>query len=250
MKRMSSKQRRAVKRKEPKVSRNEGWNVLSWDDLTEWAGPRSVERGRAYQRQGRVHDLAISEDGRLLATVRGGERYAVTVRYEQSAKKYGTLYSRCTCPVGASGCKHAVAAVAEYLETLGNGAETPVANQDDERWEMLAEESGGEDDDNEPDDLAVDSEDDDNEEIFYVHRHRHPGATGRNTLKASDKRIRKFIEGKSREELVDLVWSLTERFPELREEFSDRIALGEGISCHILTFSKESNANSSAGISS
>ena len=225
---MSSKQQRAVKGTEPKVSRNEGWNVLSWDDLTEWAGSRSVERGRAYQRQGRVHDLAISENGSLLATVRGGERYAVTVWCEQLAKKGGTLYSRCTCPVGASGCKHAVAVVAEYLERLGDGAETPVANQDDERWEMLAEESGEEDGDDEADDLDMDSEDDDDDEEFYVHRRRHPGVTGRKTLKASDKKIRGHIEAKSREELVDLVWSLTERFPELREEFSDRIALGEG----------------------
>ena len=77
---MSSKQQRAVKGKEPKVSRNEGWNALSWDDLTEWAGSRSVERGRDYQRQGRVHDLAISEDGWLLAT-------AATTRFLQCANR-------------------------------------------------------------------------------------------------------------------------------------------------------------------
>jgi hypothetical protein len=135
---MSSKQKHAVKGKVQKVPQNQGWTALSWDDLTEWAGPRSVERGRAYQKQGRVHDLAISEDGWLLATVTGGERYAVTVWCEQSAKKGGALYSRCTCPVGASGCKHAVAAVAEYLEMLGEDAEAPVADQDDERWERRA----------------------------------------------------------------------------------------------------------------
>ena len=84
---MSSKQQRAVKGKEHKVSRNEGWNVLSWDDLTEWAGPRSVSRGRAYQSQRRVDDLAISEDGWLLASVNGGERYAVTVWCDPERKK-------------------------------------------------------------------------------------------------------------------------------------------------------------------
>jgi uncharacterized Zn finger protein len=228
MKCMSSKQQRAVKGKEPKVSRNEGWTTLSWDDLTEWAGSRSVERGRAYQRQGRVHDLAISEDDWLLATVTGGDRYAVTVWCKQSAKRGGALYSRCTCPVGTSGCKHAVAVVAEYLEMLGEGAETPIADQDDERWEMLADESGEEDDDDETDDLDMDSEDDDNEDVFYVHRHRNPEASGRKIFQASDEKIRKHIEAKSREELLELVWSLTERFPELREEFRDRIALGEG----------------------
>src|ERR1700679_121751 len=55
---MSSTRQRAVKGTEPKVSRNEGWNVLSWDDLTEWAGSRSVERGRADEREGRGRDLA------------------------------------------------------------------------------------------------------------------------------------------------------------------------------------------------
>lgn len=232
---MSSKQQRAVKGKEHKVSQNQGWTALSWDDLTEWAGPRSVERGRAYQRQRRVHDLAISEDSWLLATVTGGERYAVTVWCEQSAKKGGALYSRCTCPVGASGCKHAAAVVAEYLERLGEGAETPVADQDDERWVMLADESGEEDDDDEADDLDLDSKDDDNEEVFYVHRHRHPEASGRKTLKASNEKIRKHIEAKSHDELVELVWALTERFPELREEFRDRIALGEGDVDHLVT---------------
>ena len=58
-KRASSKGRKASK----------DWTSLSWDDLDRWAGGRSVSRGRSYQRQGRVHDLAISEDGRLLATV-------------------------------------------------------------------------------------------------------------------------------------------------------------------------------------
>ncbi len=226
---MSSKQQRAVKGKEHKVSRNEGWNVLSWDDLTEWAGSRSVERGRAYQRQGRVHDLAISEDGWLLATVTGGARYAVKVWCEPSAKKGGALYSRCTCPVGASGCKHAVAVVAEYLERLGGGEETPMANQDDERWELLADETGDADEDDVDDlELDMDSEDDEVDEEFYVHRHRHQAVSEKKTRNVTDEKIWKHIEAKNREELVALVWSLTERFPELREEFSDRIALGEG----------------------
>ena len=130
--------------------------------------------------------------------------------------------------MGSSGCKHAVAVVAEYLERLGEGGETPAANQDDERWEMLADESGEEDDDDEADDLDMDSEDDDDEEVFHVHRHRHQAVSEKKTRNVTDEKICKYIEAKNREELVALVWSLTERFPELREEFSDRIALGEG----------------------
>lgn len=216
---MSSKQQTSAKSKAQKTSRCGGWAVLSWDDLAEWAGSRSVDRGRTYQRQGRVHDLAISEDGWLLATVAGGARYAVTVWCEESAKKAGAIYSRCTCPVGVSGCKHAVAVVAEYLERLSSSEDTPIADQDDDRWELLAEESGDEEED------IVDDED---EHVYYVHRHRRPEASGRKTLKASNEKIREHIEAKSHEELVELVWTLTERFPELREEFRDRSALGEG----------------------
>jgi len=224
---MSSKQQRAVKGNAHKVSRNDGWTTLSWDDLAEWAGSRSVDRGRTYQKQGRVHDLAISEDGWLLATVTGGARYAVTVWYESSAKKAGAIYSRCTCPVGSSSCKHAVAVVAEYLERLSASEDTPVADQDDERWELLADETSDESED-EADDHDRYTGDDEEEQVYYVHRHRHPEASGRKTLKASNEKIRKHIEAKSHDELVELLWALTERFPELREEFRDRIALGEG----------------------
>lgn len=227
---MNSKQQRTAKGKEQKASRKNGWTALSWDDLTEWAGSRSVDRGRAYQKQGLVHELAISEDGWLLATVTGSARYAVTVWCEQSTKTSGAIYSRCTCPVAASGCKHAVAVVAEYLQRLSGGEKTPTADQDDDRWGLLADETGGADDEDDPNFDSSDDEDDDqdDEDVYYVHRHRHSESSGRRTRKATDEKIRKHIEAKSREELVELVWSLTERFSDLREEFSDRIALGEG----------------------
>jgi len=233
--RMSAKQQRAGQETKQEISRKGKRTDLSWDDLTEWAGSRSVERGRSYQRQGRVHDLVISEDGWLLATVTGGERYAVTVWCEQSAKKGGAPYSRCTCPVGASGCKHAVAVVAEYLERLGKGAEIPVADQDDERWEMLADENGEDDDDDEVNDPGIDFDDGNYCEDPYVHRHQQLSNIAKKTRKVTDEKIRKHIEAKSREELAALVWSLAKRFPELREEFRDRITLGEGDGDRLVT---------------
>jgi uncharacterized Zn finger protein len=102
-----------------------------------------------------------------------------------------------------------------------------VADQDDERWELLADETSDESED-EADDHDRYTGDDEEEQVYYVHRHRHPEASGRKTLKASNEKIRKHIEAKSHDELVELLWALTERFPELREEFRDRIALGEG----------------------
>ena len=52
---MNSKQQRTVKGKGQQAPLKSGWTALSWDDLSEWAGSRSVDRGRAYQKQGRVH---------------------------------------------------------------------------------------------------------------------------------------------------------------------------------------------------
>jgi uncharacterized Zn finger protein len=224
---MSAKQQRGRKSKESGGVRNGIWTALSWDDLTEWAGSRSVDRGRAYQKEGRVHGLATSEDGRLVATVTGGSRYAVTVWCEPSPKRQGAIHSRCTCPVGTSGCKHAVAVVAEYLQRLSGGEKTPLTDQDDDRWKLLADETGDADEDD-VDDLDFGNDDDDDGEEFYVHRHRHQTVSEKKTRKATDEKIRKQLEAKSREELVELVWSLTERFPELREKLADRIALGEG----------------------
>src|SRR5260370_39037398 len=60
----------------------EKWASLTWDDLKEWAGSRSVSRGRSYREEGRVQKLVISNKGRLLATVEGGDRYVVSVWLE------------------------------------------------------------------------------------------------------------------------------------------------------------------------
>jgi uncharacterized Zn finger protein len=95
------------------------WEALTWQDIEAWAGSRSLSRGRAYQRQGRVRDLARSTDDRLLATVSGGDRYVVTVSTDAEEKKDRGIHSKCTCPVGYNGCKHAVAVVAEFLDRLG-----------------------------------------------------------------------------------------------------------------------------------
>src|ERR1035441_371791 len=73
---------------------------------------------------------------RWLASVTGGDRYAVTVWCDPERKEGWALYPRCTCPVGSDGCKHAVAVVAEYLKLLGEDAEIPAADPDDERWSI------------------------------------------------------------------------------------------------------------------
>jgi uncharacterized Zn finger protein len=195
---MATKSSRATKAKS-----TSNWESVTWDDVANWAGSRSMMRGRTYQRNGCVHDLAISSDGRLIATVFGTRKYTTGVWWEAN-----TLHSRCTCPVGWNECKHAVAVLATYLDRLAKGTEVPTAKATDGRWEELA---------NGVPEVPLDDSDDVED-----------GEPLRRAGKVGDDKIRKHIDAKSREELVDLVWSLTQRFPELREDFCERIALNEG----------------------
>ncbi len=144
-----------------KIATAKTWSSLTWADLDRWAGSRSASRGQTYQRQGRVKELAIAEDGRLLATVVGSERYVTSAWLESGKRKSQTVESVCSCPVGASGCKHAIAIVAEYLAALAEQREVPVAEPDDRRWARLSEEVEEEFDGADDDFAGDDFEDDD-----------------------------------------------------------------------------------------
>jgi len=58
------------------------FEALTWNDLTDWAGSKIVSRGKNYQRNGYVKDLARTTDGNLVAWVDGTERYATRVFFE------------------------------------------------------------------------------------------------------------------------------------------------------------------------
>src|SRR3990172_7784279 len=116
---------------------------LTWADLESWAGTKIVSRGTSYQKSGAVRDLAVTDEGGLLAWVRGSENYATTASMEK-----GRLSSDCTCPYGAT-CKHAVAIVLEYLDCLQKNTKVPLADTDDERLLLLEDESYALDDDDE-----------------------------------------------------------------------------------------------------
>lgn len=226
------------------------WSALTWDDLDAWAGSRSVSRGKAYQRQGRIKNLALAADGRLLATVEGTVRYVTSVWLVPSKKKRGQIDSVCSCPVGTSGCKHAVAVVTDYLAALVEKREVPVAEPDDRRWAKLTQDDDdlydeydgeddfdeddfddGEFDDGEFDEFDEDDDDDDFDRIPTTTKRskRAKGKSGKRLTRADwDQKIKAHVEQKSPEDLAGLVWSLIERFPEIRQEFQERITLGEG----------------------
>ena len=188
------------------------WTDLTWSDLTDWAGSRSVERGRSYQRNGRVKKLEIAEDGTLLASVTGTMVYATSVSSGDEKRSTG-LASSCSCPVG-SACKHAVAVIAEYLEMIADGRSVPTADPDDPRWEQIEE--------------GYDFEDGGGDEYDEWSPPRRGSKRGKSSAgggPAGKNAIEKFLLGKSNEELVELVMDLAGRYPEVGRQFREQIAL-------------------------
>ena len=172
-----------------------------------------------------MKDLAISADDRLLATVQGGDRYVVSVWLNAGKKRHDKIESHCTCPVGYN-CKHAVATVAAYLQALTEGATVPTADPDDPRWRKL---SGADAEFEEDlDDWDDDDDQEDDEEAEPAMEPPKRRRSSRRTSAEWDDKIERLIRGKSREELAEEVLSLIRRFPELREEYRERIALSEG----------------------
>jgi uncharacterized Zn finger protein len=158
---------------------------LTWKNIETWAGGTIVVRGRDYQRQGRVADLAVTDDGGLVAWVKGSERYATKVVIDEN----GLPDSTCTCPYERN-CKHGVAVVIEYLKQVENNCRVPKAKQDDERLIQLA--GGGRDDD---EDLVSDDMRQD---------------------------IGDFLQGKTKAQLIDLIHELAGQYPEIARDLSDR----------------------------
>lgn len=163
---------------------------LSWDDMENWAGGKIVSRGRSYQQQGRVSDLAVTGDGSLIAWVNGTRRYATRVTLEED----GLPDSICTCPYELD-CKHGVAVVLEYLERMENDRPVPKINQDDDRLELF-------EDDEEED-----------EDAFSEDMRQHIDA---------------FLKGKTKAQLIELIHDLAAEYPELIFEISDRQQLNSG----------------------
>ena len=108
---------------------------LTWNDIEAWASGEIASRGKNYQQQGRVADLAVTDDGSLIAWVDGSKRYATRVVMDED----GLPDSICTCPYGWN-CKHAVAVVFEYLKRVEDNLPFPRASRDDARLKLLEDE--------------------------------------------------------------------------------------------------------------
>jgi uncharacterized Zn finger protein len=226
--------------KQANVSAESRWRKLSWEDLEKWAGSRSLQRGQTYQRQNRVQKLAISPEGVLLALVQGSQRYATKVELTGAGKKQ-RLDSLCTCPVGANGCKHAIAVVLDYLEALKEARPVPVASADDPRWTAL-EDRDAEMEEDYPDedwegdvedwDEDLDDEDEEAEEDFDQGRSRRktrqPVPPRRRKGKSKPEDLQAYLEGLPAADLVNYVQRLAQDHPDVARELQDRAALAKG----------------------
>ena len=167
-----------------KKSKLDRFTDLTWNDLEEWAGPKIVSRGKNYQYQRRVSDLAVTEEGRLIAWVDGTERYVVSVEMGED----GLPVSICTCPYEWQ-CKHGVAVVIEYLDRIENNRRVPKAKPDDDRLELLEDE-----------DWDDESDDDENAIAHDIHQDIDP-----------------YLKGLTKAKLIDLIHELAKQHPGMAE---------------------------------
>lgn len=190
---------------------------LTWEDLKEWAGSRVVGRGKSYRSA--VEDLRLTADGRLLAWVEGGDRYATVV----TVSKGGKLSSVCTCPY-AIACKHAVAIVLAYLDAVQEGKQIPAAADDDERLKQLA-----------------DAQDEDDDEAPSR------GIPLKRSLSENpEAAVSGYLESLSHPALLDFVRELANDFPDVRQRLTDRAELQSGDVAKLIVNTRREIENVSA----
>lgn len=200
---------------------------MDWNDLRGWAGATIAARGREYQQNGSVRDLAMTDDHRLIASVDGTHEYATSVSIER-----GHLTSECTCPYAIS-CKHAVAVVLEYLRCLeGKEAVRKTASNDSrlKRLESAAadddfsdsDEDEDDDDDNEDYSDAEDFEEDaDSDDGNAVSTRRRGGKT------VADEAL-SFLKQRSKKDLIEIITDLARHYPSVQQSLKDRSNLAKG----------------------
>ena len=87
---------------------------------SQYADPKTIQRGHAYYKENRVWDITLSKkESRAICMVDGtsGE-YTVEIEVDQGS---GQLYFECDCPYAENNfCKHMIAAALELSEFLKN----------------------------------------------------------------------------------------------------------------------------------
>jgi uncharacterized Zn finger protein len=197
---------------------------LTWMDIQEWAGSKILSRGKSYQRSGSVSELGISGKNELVAWVEGSTRYATKAGF-----KRGRLSSACTCPYGID-CKHGVAVVIEYLESLKQHKNIPVIPADDKRIVLVKQGKTVQPD--ESDEELDEDFDDDMEETAASAR------TKRGTKPGDPLDV--FLKNKSHDELVAIIKDLSASNSDVNMELSFKTKLSSpSVKSLLKTISKE-----------
>ncbi len=181
---------------------NDTFRKLSWDELETWAGSKTLSKGRSYIKK--VSELCLTSTGGLLAWVQGTHRYATRVEYEND------FIGECSCPVGTD-CKHSVAVVLHYLELLKQKKSVPVAEEDDERFDVL-ENSGGNDWDS-------DESNDDEDEVVQS-----PRAGTKNQA------LQDFLAKQDKAKLESLLLNFAQTHSTIRKSLEDQMQAATGAS--------------------
>ena len=206
------------------------FSKLTWEDVEKWAGNRIVTRGRSYQRRGAVRDIKRAEDGALIAWVQGNRRYATRV----SIRGKNNLESECTCPYQTT-CKHAVAVVLEYLESIKSRIAIAHVEEDDPRQlqlEAMTEELEELEEFNDLfEDFDIEEYEEDLGEVKEKVKAR-PGNTKSQTSKPSS--LRAYLQEQTKGELVSLVVELADAHDRVRRLLADRRTLATGQTHKIL----------------
>jgi uncharacterized Zn finger protein len=140
----------------------------------------------------------------------------------------GTLSAACSCPYAWTPCKHGVAVVLAYLESVKNKQDVPRVSMSDSRLKLIEDHSGaiwGMDDD--------DDTDQDFEESGQgtVEKLTMPGGRSRPVRTRKGGRaeiVRQRIESMDRDQLIEFVSGLVKEYPEIGRKIEEKEELKAG----------------------
>lgn len=104
------------------ISMADSATLFDIKDILRGFSSTTLKRGLAYQRRGRVRDLAIADDGATIsARVVGSRQYRVSIGVLQADPERSRFATDCSCPIGLD-CKHAAAVLYEAVARGRNQA--------------------------------------------------------------------------------------------------------------------------------
>lgn len=180
---------------------------LTWSDLEGWFGSRTIKKGEDYFNKGRVTNLRCTPGG-ILACVAGKEKYITLVDVDGRGKQK-EIISDCTCPVGVD-CKHAVAAILAFSHAVKEKLEIPMAQSTD------------------PDIKKLDGVTRDEDEYYGDSEDVLSQVKKKSEKSTPYKDIAEFLEQLSKESLKELIVSLANSYPEVRNGLLDKARLSGG----------------------